>query len=408
MHHRDGVSCWQSIFEKSSLVRGWKFLLFDKGLFKDKWPEEKMKVLHAAETIRGGVATVIRHNIRAQVQELGAESVLVLIPGEQAEDLQDAEPFTGFFFERSGRNLRSFAGFLKKFVQIIRREKPDIIHLHSSFAGVMGRLALAVLYPFGGRPRVVYCPHAFGFLMEGAVWKKKIYALIERVLLPLTDAVICVSDYERKTAIGYGVPGRKLQVIYNGVPIPDKPAVKPDKDAGKTTQLLFVGRFDYQKGFDLLLQAMAALEGAPFHLTVVGGAVHSDEKPPERPNITYAGWVAADRVGDYIAACDIVVMPSRWESFGLVAAEAGAYGCPVLASDCCSLPEIIRDQETGRLFSSGNVSSMIAILEETSGEQWRAMGRAARPYIELMFSIEQMTNKTIHLYHQVIKTRKKK
>lgn len=365
------------------------------------------KIFHAAETIRGGVATVIRQNVLAQAKALGPDKVLTLVPQDQAEDLEDAKPFVAFYFARTGRNLRSFFSFAQNFMRILRREKPDIIHLHSSFAGLIGRITyiLVKLTTPSYRPRIIYCPHAFGFLMDGAHWKKKAYALIERMLLPVTDAVICVSRYERDAAIAFGLPGKKLHVIYNGVPVPQAPPERPDPETKGVTQLLFVGRLDVQKGFDLLVQAMEQLENEPFHLTVVGGAMYSSEKPPQRPNISYAGWIPASKVGEYITACDVLVMPSRWESFGLVAAEAATYERPALSSDSCSLPEIVLDGKTGRLFPVGDVATMVRILQNTSREDWRKMGKAARLHVTQEFSGEQMIRKTLELYQESTKTK---
>lgn len=360
-----------------------------------------MKIFHAAETIRGGVATVIRHNVMAQAREFEAGNITVLMPRSQAEDIDDAKPFSGFVFERDGRNLRSFYSFLKKFIYIVLREKPDVIHLHSSFAGLLGRLALVMLCFSGYSPKVIYCPHGFGFIMEGAKWKKKIYALVERILLPTTDAAICVSDYERRTAIAFGLPERKLKVIHNGVPAEENSDKEIKQNKEKVTNLLFLGRLDFAKGFDLALRAMKELESDPFHLTVVGSAVQSGEKPPELSNITYTGWVSPDRVGSYIRACDVVMMPSRWESFGLAAAEAAAHGKPSLASNRCALPEVVLDGKTGKLFPADNVSEAVRILKETTKEEWAAMGDAAREYVTKEFSVDKMTQKTMNLYRQV-------
>ncbi|MGU5121571.1 hypothetical protein MAX20_29515, partial [Escherichia coli] len=75
--------------------------------------------------------------------------------------------------------------------------------LHSTFSGVLGRLCLFILSPIV-KPVVIYCPHAFSFMMTNQKLKKKIYVAIEKILQKNTDAIICVSKYELEESIKYG------------------------------------------------------------------------------------------------------------------------------------------------------------------------------------------------------------
>jgi len=363
-----------------------------------------MKILHVTEIVRGGVSTIIRFNMLGQTKQLGTDNVSALVCEAEAIDLAPVPSSQIETFEQTGRNVKSFLSLAAAFFKKLRKERPDVIHIHSSFAGLICRITFIFVKLSAPRyrPVILYCPHAFGFLMESAAWKKKLYAIIERVLLPLTDAVICVSKYERDAGIEFGLPESKLKVVYNGIQVPEKLQDKPEKAKDEVTQLLFLGRLDFQKGFDLMLEAMKELEGSPFHLTVVGKALQSDDEPPKRSNITYAGWVDADKIGGYISACDVLVMPSRWESFGLVAAEAAVYGRPTLAGECCSLPEIVLDGQTGKLFPTGNVPEIVRILQETIVQEWRIMGEAARDYIAQEFSDERMSERTVDLYREVL------
>lgn len=359
-----------------------------------------MKILHAAETIRGGVATVMRHHLDAQTERFGANHVTALVPEDQAGDLGPRQPGQIATFQRTGRNRRSFLSFLSAFRRCVRDGRPDIIHLHSSFAGALGRMALL---PFWRRrPCIVYCPHGWAFLMDGSALKKRGYALVERLLAPLADAIICVSEYERRTALQYGLPNRKLRVIHNGVPIPAEDSF-PARDpcSAGSMRLLFVGRLDYAKGFDLLMQAMRELEGEAFHLTVAGSAVLDAGVPPSRPNVTYAGWVPAAEIPALYCSADVLVMPSRWEGFPLAPLEAAQHGLATLAADCCSLPEIVLDNRTGCLFPTGNVAEMVQQLRRTTPMEWHRMGQAARRHVQDNFNVELMTAATLELYDKV-------
>ncbi|QNK31136.1 glycosyltransferase [Serratia sp. JUb9] len=362
-----------------------------------------MKILHAAEIIKGGVATVMRQLAIHQSDKSNVEELICLVPEEQAKELLPLNAQYIKTFQRSGRNFASLMSFLRSFVGHIMRHKPDIVHVHSSFAGVLARSALMVMRPFY-RPKVVYCPHAFSFLMQGTEKKKKIYAFIERFLAVFTDEIICVSQYEKDEAVKYGLPKNKLKVVYNGVPV-----IEHDKSAYASpyqtdvTNLLFVGRFDYQKGFDILERLVKKLEGKPFHLTAVGGAVlNTDVQPLQSPQITYTGWLSSAELAPYLAHADLLIIPSRWEGFAMVPLEAMSYGLPIVASDSTSLPEVVIEGKTGRLFPLDHEEVLLDIITSTSKSAWRAMGQEARQLFLAKFTANNMTNTTDKIYSDII------
>jgi hypothetical protein len=98
----------------------------------------------------------------------------------------------------------------------INQIKPDIVHVHSSFAGAFTRIGLFIL-PFKHTPKVVYCANGWSFVMDVPYWKKKIYSLIERIFAYKTDLIINVSKYEQDQAILFGIPKNKCVLIYNGL-----------------------------------------------------------------------------------------------------------------------------------------------------------------------------------------------
>ena len=359
-----------------------------------------MKILHAAETIKGGVATVLKQLVAAQQDDKNSYQIQCLIPADQAGELDTAHEENVVKWERNGRSIGALFSFATAFCRTVMKFKPDVVHLHSSFAGVIGRACLLLLWPFV-RPKVVYCPHAFSFLMQTSNGKKKIYSLIEKTLLPMTDAIICVSQYEADRAKAHGIRADKLWVIHNGVA--ERQVVKADNLNDPRINLLFVGRFDYQKGYDILLSAIKRNPNPNLHLTLIGDSVHSAEAIEKLPDAVYTGWLKASQMEPYFIAADVLVIPSRWEGFAMVPLEAMSYSVPIIASDATSLPEVIINNETGFLFKNGDADSLFSVLSRLDKSDLREMGRKGNQLFTNNFTSQAMIAKTHSLYAVILK-----
>ncbi|CAI1121321.1 glycosyltransferase [Serratia entomophila] len=351
-----------------------------------------VKILHVAETIKGGVATVLRQ----LTKDTECFDILCIVPEDQKSEIKNVSAGVNTFV-RTGRNWTSFLNLAKKFIGVYRKQKPDIIHIHSSFAGFICR---AILFFLPGHPKVIYCPHAFSFLMDSSELKKNIYAFVERVLARKTDVIVCVSKYEHDEAIKRGLDERKLKIIYNGVEKPEDIIVEDDtsdEQSSDILNILFVGRIDYQKGFDIVEQVAKKI-GDKCKVVVVGGGVHSNPELYQAENIIYAGWVSKENMASYYLNADVLLMPSRWESFGLVAVEAQSYGLPVVASRCSSLPEVVQEGCTGFLFPVGDVNEACRILLSLDKVELREMQYNAIDFYKNNFTSEKMVEQTYKLY----------
>lgn len=363
-----------------------------------------MKVLHIAETIHGGIATYFDELLPLQVNEYGVDNVAVLIPREQFKCLECILDYKKFGFNRSGRNIKSLLSMARLYYKCINNFKPDVIHIHSSFAGFVLRLLISI-NPFGKRYAVIYCPHGWSFSMKTDDFKKKIYGLVERVLSIKTDAIICISKYEQKIAIDYGVSPKKMHVVYNGIseisPQPNREAVNIEFDY-KKINILFVGRFHHAKGFDVLPNVFDKL-GADFRLYVAGGAVLENERDFDVPdNIIKLGWLNKGQLEYIYENIDFVIIPSRWEGFGFVAIEALRAGKPILCSTSGALPEIVIDGVNGSLFE--NVDDFLAIensIIKFIGKNYREMGVNGRRVYLKNFTSTMMAQKLSSIYQSV-------
>jgi glycosyltransferase involved in cell wall biosynthesis len=166
---------------------------------------------------------------------------------------------------------------------------------------------------------------------------------------------------------------------------------------------LFVGRLDRQKGVDILYEALRRLPERAFAL-VVGAAVVAHRGGPVAtpPNARVTGWLARERIAVLCRAADVLVVPSRWEGFGLVALEAMRCGCAVVASRTGGLPEVVDDGVSGLLFEPGDASQLAALLAQPDAASWKAMGAAGRRRFEAHFGIERVGDELDALYRRLM------
>ncbi|WP_433739616.1 glycosyltransferase [Pseudomonas putida] len=353
------------------------------------------KILHVAETIKGGVATVIRTISTSPQDEAANYELVYLVPLDQKKELHGVDEQQIRTFVRTGRDVRSLLRFAWQLTRTMLKEKPDVVHLHSTFSGVIGRCVCLVLRPWRS-PKIVYCPHAFSFLMESSPTKQKVYSLIERVLQKVTDVIICVSQYELDKAAAFGIQRKRMKLIYNGIHHKDE---ERKTQAPEPIHLLFVGRLDYQKGFDVLLKAYAKVQRSDLKLTVVGSAVNEEavECPP-LDGVEYLPWVTPAEVQALYQKADALIVPSRWEGFAMVPLEGMAMGLPVIASDCTSLPELVTHGVTGYVFPSGDHQALADRLMKIQKPALSALGIEGRRIVRERFNAALMIRQTYDLY----------
>lgn len=298
-----------------------------------------MTILHISQPVDGGVARVVVDLVRGQ-REAGCR-VLVACPqgGRLAAEAAVAGALVvDWPAERSPGPATP--GEVWRLRRIIRGAGPDILHLHSAKAGLAGRLAARGSVP------TVFQPHAWSFAaVEGRLAAATLRW--ERYATRWARAVLCVSERERLDGVAAGLEA-DWRVIPNGVDVRHyAPADSAARRAARMSLGLeldaplavCVGRLCRQKGQDVLLAAWSEVVGRlpAARLALVGdgpdAAALADRvrELPEPARVRLAGDVADPR--PWLAAADLVVLPSRWEGMALAPLEAMAMGRPVLLSD---------------------------------------------------------------------------
>jgi glycosyltransferase involved in cell wall biosynthesis len=225
-----------------------------------------------------------------------------------------------------------------------------------------------------------------------------------------SSAVVAASNGIREFLIEEEhLPAEKITVIRNAVET-TRFADVPPAPFGETLKLLAIGRLEPQKGHDVLLNALAGLRDVPWELTLVGeGSARDDLVDIAVMNrihdrVHFVGTHLD--VEPFLAACDVVVMPSRWEGIGLVIMEGMAAGRPVVASRIGGIPELIDDKKNGLLVPIEDVAALQEALRFmwTNQSAARALGAAARVKAQQVFDVRAMVaayeRVYAHLAHQ--------
>jgi glycosyltransferase involved in cell wall biosynthesis len=276
-----------------------------------------------------------------------------------------------------------------------------LVHLHSSKAGALGRLALASLGR--RRPPSVFTPHGWSWLVGG--WQAPIYRLVERATLPLTSAVLAVSEEER--ACGQATLAPWLDSILvnpNGV---DPARFRPDGPRAARNDdplVLDVGRLCHQRAPDIAVAALAHMRTPSVRLRLVGDG-------PDRASIQRqaAALGVADRVelagfrpdtAPDLRAADVVVVPARYDGMALVTLEAMACGAAIVAtrvagSSCLDGVGILVPPEDPR-----SLAEAVDALLARPGERAR-LGSAARAQAVGRYSLERSIGQTLALWREL-------
>jgi glycosyltransferase involved in cell wall biosynthesis len=360
-----------------------------------------VRLLHVTEAPRGGVLTYLFNLIEAQVVSSEIELVHVLGPSVNEPVLRQCRSpklrVDSIRYER--RSWRTLLRLGVATLRAVRQVRPDIVHIHSSLAGVIVRICLL---PVRRRPKLIYTPHAWSF-SPGAtrnVWFRR---TCERVLALWTHRIICVSEDEMRLALDAGISQARCAVVLTG--ISSHAAVTTavlGPEPRRRRRVLFVGRFDYQKGFDIYLEVMRLL-GERAEGIVAGSPIVS--KPmdiPIPPNVRTLGWCSPDQVLALYREADLLLMPSRFEGLPMVALEAMQAGVPIFASNAGPMREVVEDGVSGRLFPGAPPDQIAAEIASTSDEQLRRFGQAGRDIFQRRFTAERMSRDMLEAYRAVL------
>jgi glycosyltransferase involved in cell wall biosynthesis len=282
--------------------------------------------------------------------------------------------------------------------RLIHKIQPDLVHAHTSKAGLLGRAAAKL-----ARVPSVFTAHTWCFT-GGTSWKWKLIGTpLERLAGGWSGRIINVSNANRDLALNKGVgEPYKHVTIHNGVadhPLRARPAERA------VPRIIMLARFAPQKAQSLLVKAVEGIR-TPFELAFVGDG---PTRQAVEQQVAHAGL--ADRivflgqrldVPELLASADIFALFTHWEGFPITILEAMRAGLPSVVSDVGGVREAVHES-CGRIVAPGDVAGFRAALEGllTDADLRIRMGAAARARYESNYTVQSMLEKTVAVYRAV-------
>lgn len=360
-------------------------------------------------------ATLLRGQL-GWFRERGWDVHLVISPGELAASVAASEGIHlhPLPMERGTSVCSDLAG-LWRWIQLLRRLRPDVVNLATPKASLLGSLAAWATRV----PVRVY--EMWGLRLEGARTRGQSVVLwaVERLSVALATDVVCVSHSLRDEAARRKLFGRTDHPVVlahgssNGVDPgrwdPDLAAV--DRDAVRTAWGVapddlvvgFVGRICFDKGVQDLLEAFRSVTGLPLRLVLVGPVEDEGLRPAIAElgdQVTQLG-MTSDLSPVYVGI-DVLCLPTRREGLPNVVLEAALAEVPTITTTATGARDSVVDGRTGWLVEPGEVSQLAAVLRTCAADTGmiRALGAAARERALTDFRPEDVWSDLEHVYRE--------
>ena len=362
----------------------------------------QLSILHVSQPTEGGVGRYIADVVADQAARGWDVTLACPTYGDLAEEASAAGcRHVAWSAERApGPGLALEA---RRISRLTAETQPQLVHLHSSKAGLAGRLALRRRLP------TIFQPHGWSFDASTGLVRAGAVAW-ERLAARWATVILCVSEAERRRGEEHGLHA-SWRTIPNGVDIEahreaaegERAAARGRLELDDRPTVLCVGRLCREKGQDILLDAWPdVLARVPEALLVLVGDGRDAEAVRKRAGagVWLAGW--RTDVDDWLAAADVVAVPSRSVGLSVAMLEAMARGRSVVAADVGGAAEALGD--AGSLVPAEDPPALAAAIAEQllDPQQAAASGRAARQRAELLHDLKATTEALAGLYAELL------
>lgn len=269
--------------------------------------------------------------------------------------------------------------------QLYRKYRPDIIHLHSSKAGILGRVS----FP---KSRIVYTVHGFDSIR--LAYRK--FLPVEKMLQHRCGAIVGVSKYDERNLIAEGITNN-VTTVYNGIYEPAKLSKDPFSSiTGYNGKILCIARISPQKNLALFLDIARRLTDYAF--IWIGNQSDPDFEYPE--NVFFMGNIT--NAGSYIEFADLFMLPSNYEGLPMVIIEALSKSTPVIASAVGGITELLDGKNGWALKNNPDeIANAIKAYFSLSDKEKSIISQNARKTYIDKFTVDNMVNGYLKIYNRL-------
>ncbi|MBE5925445.1 MAG: glycosyltransferase family 4 protein [Lachnospiraceae bacterium] len=347
------------------------------------------KVLHIVEAFGGGVYTFLVPLMNATCEEFDTTIAYALRPQTPKDYKNQIDSkihlIEGKNFVRSLSPIKDIKTFFE-IKKIVKDVKPDVIHLHSSKSGFIGRMAINCK-----KNTVFYTPHGYAFLkLDDTPLKRKIYYFIEKIAALTHCTTIAVSKGEYEIALKLS---KRALFINNGINI-DINSPMPNMVNTQKPLICTVGRICYQKNPWVFNQVAKNLPDINF-MWIGDGEMRDTITAP---NITVTGWIPRDEAIEKLNTADIFLLPSLWEGLPISLLEAMYAGKPAIVSPVIGNKDVIRHGANG--FFASTPLEYITIINNIINGKYDIEKIVSTAYNEILkeYNTSVMSSKYAILY----------
>lgn len=353
-----------------------------------------MKVLHIIHNADIGGAQVLLRDILQNWRRTDIE--LVLLTHIEGYYLSDYEGIGIQIYK-----IDFEQPLLKRLLvirRILQKVKPDIVHNHLWMASLLGSITSAFY-----NNKVFNQIHNVLLVTDRPRWKLMIYKQLLYIFRFTRCHFVAVSNYELNALKQLGFREDRLHLVYNGIKLRNFFLAQLPHNINEPIKLLFIGRLSTEKGVKYLIDAIDQLDSDNIQLSIVGdGSLREELKSQaDKANLYNVQFLGFHKdVRPLIATHHVLVLPSLWEVFGIVIAEAMAMGKPIIATNVGGIPELVIHEKGGYLCPAADpVALAKAILKlHNCPEKIAAFGEFNRLRVVEHFSLERTIENLEQLY----------
>lgn len=370
------------------------------------------------------MGSVHRQHNKANIKALKEIGAIIYLAANFGTDTPREKNNTQFVAEckRDGINIIDIpfrrGGFITNIFQIpvlnkfLKREKFDIVHVHTETGGFM--LRLSCLIQSKCNTKFVYTPHGMSFWKGSSLKSQLVYRPLERWICSAMDMnlgmnmeeVENLKRWNKRTA--HYVHGVGLNVARMQNPARSREQMREEFGLTESDKFIAsIGELDDNKNHITVIKALATLGRKDFKYVVCGVGPNKDMLLAEaehmglKENVILAGY--RSDIPDVLNAADIFVFPSFHEGMPVSALEAMACGLPIICSEIRGNVDIIREGDNGYLFQPSDVETLARKLEYLldDAEKRKIMGLKNKENVK-DFSLESVTEELIRIYKSVL------